>query len=282
MSSPHFWLSPLLDSIHRQPQHKIGLYCFRAPCNKSCVNLSSEICIINKGFIKGFLIVLVFNCPCQQSQLTLKATQIQDFFPVIKWRRGRWQAQAVAWWIPGLSILRAKFGNCQAELDGINWWIQNRFPKEEEGIKDQTLASRTTAFCNHCSPSLLQLLSDDAFSLLHSPYQPHYVPFVLCSDFPKEDADFSPSETIGFSYSLYLETSCLSPVLFNFILLKLSCKDIYSTQTALVQCCTSALGKSSWPSHLPLRKTIYEQFYAGQMWNEYSILLLKSTALGMW
>lgn len=85
-----------------------------------------------------------FNCPCfQQSWLILKANQIQDFFPVIKGTRGRWQAQAVAWWSPGLSIFWAKFGKCQAEWDGMNWRIQSRLLKEGQGIKDQTPASMT-------------------------------------------------------------------------------------------------------------------------------------------
>lgn len=186
MSSPHFWLSPLLDSIHHQPQHKTGLYCFQAPCNKSCVNLSSEICIIYKGFKKEFLIVLVFNCPCQQSQLTLEATQIQDFFPVIKGKRGRRQAQAVVWWIPGLSIFRAKFGNCQAELDGMNWWIQNRFPTEEEGIKDQTAALWPQFFvitALQAFSSFFQMMTSP-YSILHT----SHIMFLLSSalTFPRK------------------------------------------------------------------------------------------------
>lgn len=155
-------------------------------------------------------------------------------------------------------------------------------PQGSRGHQGPDLSLHDHSFCNHCSPSFLQLLSDDAFSLFHSLHQPHYAPFVLCSDFPKENADFYPSEAIAFSCSLYLKTSHLSPVLFHFVQLKLSCKDTYSTQTALVRCCTSALGESSWSSHLPLGKAIYEQFYAGQMWNEYSILLPNSTASGMW
>lgn len=137
-------------------------------------------------------------------------------------------------------------------------------------------------FGNRCSLSFLQLLADDVFSLFHSPHLAPYAPFVLCSDFSKEAADFCPPETIAFPCLLSLETSsCLSPVLFHFILLKLSCKDTYLRQTSLVHCCTSSLGESSWASHLPLRKAVYEHFYAGQMWKEYSSLLLNSAALGI-
>lgn len=155
-------------------------------------------------------------------------------------------------------------------------------PQGRRGHQGPDPSLHDQSFGNRCSLSFLQLLSDDAFSLFHSPNLPPYAPFVLCSDFSKEAADFCPSETIAFPCSLSLETSCLSPVLFHFILLKHSCKDIYSTQTSLVHCCTSSLGEISWASHLPLRKAIYEHFYAGQMWMEYSSLLLNSPALGVW
>lgn len=86
-------------------------------------------------------------------------------------------------------------------------------PQGSRGHQGPDLSLHDHSFCNHCSPSFLQLLSDDAFSLFHSPHQPHYAPFVLCSDFPKENADFYPSEATAFSCSLYLKTSHLSPVL---------------------------------------------------------------------
>jgi len=121
------------------------------------------------------------------------------------------------------------------------------------------------SFGNCCSLSFLQLRSDATFSLFHSPHLPPYVPFFLCSDFSKEAADFRPSETTAFPCSLSLEISCLSPVLFTFILLKRSCKDTYSAQTSVVHCCTSSSSEDSWASHLPLGKAISEHFYAGQM-----------------
>lgn len=144
--------------------------------------------------------------------------------------------------------------------------------KEGEGHQRPDPSLHDQSFGNCCFLSFLQILSDDAFFLFHSPHLPPYAHVDHSSDISRQAADFYLSETTTSPCSLFLKTSCLSPVLFHLILLKL--RMYFQHRLLFVHCCISSLGGSSWASHLPLRNAIYKHFYAGQVWQEYSSVLL--------
>lgn len=116
--------------------------------------------------------------------------------------------------------------------------------KEGEGRQGSDPSLHHQSFGNHCILSFLQILSDDAFFLFHSPHLPLYAHIVHSSDISREAADFYLSETTTSPCSLSLKTSsCLSPVLFHLILLKL--RTYFQHRLLFVHCCISSLGETA-------------------------------------
>lgn len=224
-SSPLLW--PLLDSIHHLTQ---CLLTFQALCNRSFQILT----LILRGNL------LDSSC-C----------------PVLfKGRKGRQQAQAVARWIPELSIIWINFGKSQAGEGGMNCKIQS-WPPHGRRYQGPNLSIHDLSFGNCYSLGFLWLLSERLCSFSPSLQLQPLPPLVFCSDLSMEAALRS---------NTFLSTVPWNSVLLKFcsqlLSVKLTWKDIYSIQISLLHCCTSSLCESSWASHLPLTKAINEDFCA--------------------